>query len=120
MSQTLSALVRNRLRTYLESLPSRPTQAAIGEAIDRTQTWVSHYLSGRHDVDLDTLARLCAFLRVDLASLLTERGELRHTVDPSLAELLTLFESLTRKERETVLDIVRVLARRPAEKRARR
>jgi transcriptional regulator with XRE-family HTH domain len=120
MAQTLSALVRARLRAYLESLPSRPTQAVIGEAIGRTQTWVSHYLSGRHEVDLDTLARLCAFLRVDLASLLTERGEIRHTVDPSLAEVLTLFESLTDEERETVRDILRVLARRPAAKRARR
>lgn len=120
MAHTLSALVRTRLRAYLDGLPSRPTQAAIGDAIGRTQTWVSHYLSGRHDVDLDTLARLCAFLRIDLASLLTERGELRHTVDPSLAELLTLFESVTPEERDTVLDVLRVLARRPAAKRARR
>jgi transcriptional regulator with XRE-family HTH domain len=118
--QKLSTLTRARIRTYLESLPSRPTQKAIGDAIGRTQTWVSHYLSGRHDVDLDTLSRLCAFLRVDLSALVADRGELRHTVDRSVAELLTLFDSLTEAERETVLEILRALARRPSAKRARR
>lgn len=120
MTPTLDALVRERIRTYLRDLPSRPTQQAIGDAIGRTQTWVSQYLSGRHDIDLDTLAKLAAFMHMDLGSLLHDHGSPRLTLAPDFAEALTLLQSLTPEERATVLDVLRVLARRPATKRARR
>lgn len=115
----LAALVRSRIRTYLRDLPSRPTQQAIGDALGRTQTWVSQYLSGRHDIDLDTLAKLADFLHLDLVSLFRDHGP-RHTLAPDYAEALTLLQALTPDERATVLDVLRALARRPAQKRARR
>lgn len=115
----LSDHVRRRVRAHLDAMPARPTQAAIGRAVHRTQTWVSHYLSGRHDIDLDTLSKLCEFLQVDLPSLLQDEHT-RATLAPPYDEALTMLRALAQDERDTMIDVLRVLVRRPTAKRARR
>lgn len=124
MAQTaatsLQALVRTRIKERLAALPARPTQYAIAEALGLGQTWVSHYLSGRHDIDLDKLAAFAAFLRVDPATLVKDGGAIKHTVAPDIAEALTLFQALSEKERGIILETMRALTRPVSEKRARR
>jgi transcriptional regulator with XRE-family HTH domain len=119
MPSRLSALVRQRLRRHLDQLVARPTQKQLGDAIDRTQTWVSHYLSGRHDVDLDTLGHIAAFLDIDLGSLVTPDGDVRQQLPEPYAEAVTLLQAVTHEERDAVLDILRSLARKPSTRRAR-
>lgn len=115
---TVSQSVRQRLRNHLDALPSRPTQSAIGDALDRTQTWVSHYFSGRHDIDLDTLSNLCEFLHVDIRSLF--ESDDRQTLPAPYAEALTLLKSIAPAERDLIIDLLRQMARRPTKKRARK
>lgn len=120
MAAHISDLVRARLNAHLDALPTRPTQRSIGDAIGRTQTWVSHYLSGRHDCDLDTLAALAAFLNLDLSALVGPSGErLRTRLDPPLDELVMLFQSVPPDEREVILQLLRSLTRPIHQRRAR-
>lgn len=118
---TVNAHVRARLRAHLEAMPARPTQSSIGRAIDRTQTWVSHYFSGRHNIDIDTLAKLCDFLQVSLTAVLASDDD-AHTLTQPYAEAVTLMQAVAPDERELILDMLRALVRRPvsARKRARR
>lgn len=119
-SSSLNSLVRTRIKQHIAAMPARPTQRAIADALGLTQTWVSHYMSGRHDIDLDKLAAFAAFLRVDPASLVKDGGELKHTVKPDVAEALTLFQALSSDEREIILLTMRALVRPQSEKRARK
>lgn len=116
--QDLSAHVRQRIHEHLADLPVRPTQRAIGAAIRRTQTWVSHYLSGRHDIDLNTLGRLADFLGVTVPDLMAG-AQPRHDASPRLTEAITMLRSISDDEQDTVLDILRILARVPSTRRAR-
>lgn len=116
---TVSNHVRASVRAHLQAMPARPPQAAIGRAINRTQTWVSHYLSGRHDIDIDTLSRLCDFLQLDLPSLLSGDDN-RPRLDEPYAEAVTLMQAVSPDERELIVDMLRALVRRPTGKRARR
>jgi hypothetical protein len=120
-SRSLSDLVRRRLAAHLEGMPARPTQSAIADALGVTQTWVSHYFRGRHDVDLDTLAKLADFLGVRLESLVadSENAKAVSAHPAGFGEVWTLLQSVTPAERDVVRDVLRVVARRPASKRAR-
>jgi transcriptional regulator with XRE-family HTH domain len=119
--QHLDQYVRRRISTHLAAMPVRPTQEAIGEAIGHTQTWVSHYLNGRHDADLTTLHQLCDYIGLRLADILAEAaGEAPAKPDnPEESETLTLLRSITPAERRAQLEILRIIARRPSTKRAR-
>jgi len=118
MSLTLSESIRAAIKNYLDMLPRKPTQASIGRAVQRTQTWVSHYLSGRHDIDLNTLSRLCLFLDIKVADLLAD--SVAPKAERSLAsEASTLMQAISPEEQQAILDVLRALARKPAAKRAR-
>ena len=121
MPKSLSSLVRSRIQNALGSLPFRPTQSAIADALGVTQTWVSHYLRGRHEIDLDTLGKLCGYLGIRMGSLF-EGGDVvpLSTLPAGMAETWTLLQSITDDERDAVRDILRIMARRPSAKRARK
>lgn len=118
---TLDALVRRRLVACLDSITARPTQDAIGGQVGRTQTWVSHYLAGRIDADLDTLNRICDFIGIRLSTVIEEaiKGKTAAPKPPAAAEVQTLFAAITPEEQQIVIDVLATLARRPASKRAR-
>lgn len=116
----LSQRVRHRIRDHLDSLPAKPTQAALAETAGVTQSWISHYLHGRIDVDLDTLERLCQALQLDLSSLMGADSATRTTLPAQLAEPLALLQALTPAARETVLDLLREMTRPATKQRARR
>lgn len=116
----LSQRVRHRLRAYIDSLPAKPTQYALAERAGVTQSWVSHYLAGRHDADLDTLERFCIALQVDIASLMGPDGGARPSVPDEIAEPMALYQSLTPKGREVVLDLLRQMTRPATKQRARK
>lgn len=120
-ASSLDALVRRRLIAYLDAMTARPTQGAIGAQISRGQTWVSHYLAGRIDADLDTLNKICEFIGIRLSTVIDEalRGKTTAAKTPAAAQVQTLFASITPAEQQTVLDVLGTLARRPTNKRSR-
>lgn len=116
----LSARVRSRLRDHLDTMPAKPRQADVAEAVGMSQSWFSHYLHGRHEVDLDTLERLCTVLSVDLESLMRTNGAPESSLPPSVSEIATLFQALPAETQDTVRKLLRDLSRPKAQKRARR
>lgn len=116
---TLQSLVRHRLRQHLDGLPAKPTQASLADAIGVTQTWVSHYLHGRHDIDLDTLERLCNTLQLDLSTIVRRDGPVESTQPPELAEPVMLLQALPGDSRAVVIELLRELTRPTTQKRAR-
>lgn len=85
-----------------------------------SQSWFSHYLHGRHEVDLDTLDRLCSVLSIDLESLVRSSGTPETTLPPAVSEIVTLFQALPAETQDTVRKLLRDLSRPKAQKRARR
>ena len=116
----LSARVRHRLRDHLDRMPAKPTQQALAEAVGVTQSWISHYLHGRHEADLDTVEKLCQVLQLDLPSLVRPDGAAVTTLPAAVAEPVALLQALTPEAREMVLELLRELTRPAASKRARR
>lgn len=121
LASTLDALVRRRLAAYLDSMTARPTQDAIGAQISRTQTWVSHYLAGRTDADLDTLNKICDFIGIRLSTVIEDalKGKTAAPRPPAAVEVQTLFAAITPDEQKIVINVLATLARRPAAKRSR-
>lgn len=115
----LSARIRHRIRDHLDAMPAKPRQSSLAEAVGVTQSWVSHYLHGRHDIDLDTLEKLCDVLQLDLAALVKPDGQAKTTLRPELSELVALFQALAPDSQETVRQLLRELTRPAAQKRAR-
>ncbi len=117
MTTTTAQNIRRRIRDHLASLSTPPRQSDIGQAINRTQTWVSHYLSGRHDADVDTLIRLCDFLELDLCDLIHDRRPGAPTQGQQIA---TLINSLTPPEQGAIRAVIETMARPPASRRSRK
>ena len=53
MPQTLDEQARQRIRTWIQL--TGVTQKTLGERIGRNQAWMSRYLSGELNADLETL-----------------------------------------------------------------
>ncbi len=115
---TLDAHVRRRIKARLADLPAKPTQDAIGQALGKTQTWVSHNLAGDLDADFETAGRFCEFLGTTLSAEIKAGADAK-AKPTKQAEFNVLFSSITPDEQNTVMDILRTLARRPASRRAR-
>ncbi len=115
---TLDAHVRRRIKARLADLPAKPTQDAIGQALGKTQTWVSHYLAGDIDADFETAGRFCEFLGTSLSAEIKAGADAK-AKPTKQAEFSVLFSSITTEEQETILNILRTVARRPAKRRAR-
>lgn len=112
----LTSTIRRRLQDHLAAMPIKPRQIDIAAAVGKTQTWVSHYLAGRHDADLDTLDRLCQFFGLELWGLIQDRPAQPR---PELEELGTLYRSLSKPEQEALQGILRMMARPNRAQRAR-
>lgn len=115
----LSARIRARLREHLAAMPSRPTQQALADQMGATQSWVSHYLAGRHDADIDTLDRFAQAVQVDFASLVRPDGKPQSTLPREFAEPIVMLQAMTPEMRAHVIALMRELTRPSTQKRAR-
>lgn len=95
----LDDVARDRLRLWLGA--SEKTQASLATEIGRNQAWMTRYLDGQFDADLDTLQRIAVAFENTLACLLSLPGE---TMD---AEVLELFHALRPKGRDLALELLR-------------
>lgn len=77
----LDERARTRVKEWLSG--SGTTQTALADAIGRNQAWMSRYLDGEFDTDLDTLTKLASafqhslFELLDLSATDEERALLR-------------------------------------------
>lgn len=111
MSKPLQSLARSRLRMWLQS--DGRSQTNVAASIGRNQEWVSRFLTGKLDADVDTLQQLAAIFGHSLASLL------QVAVDPDEAKLIDAFRALSGPARVTAIEVVRAMAGRPPQRRGR-
>jgi len=63
-------LARERIKRWVTEAGLR--QKTFGKRIGKDQVWVSRYLAGKHNADLETLQRMAAVFHVTLDALLHE------------------------------------------------
>lgn len=97
----LDELARAKITAWREA--SGQTQTAFAEAIDRNQAWMSRYLDGEFDADLDTLERIAAHFGHTLFTLFDV------SAPSDEGALVDGYRQLTPKQRELVRGMVQGL-----------
>lgn len=90
---------RAKVAQWLQT--SKMTQTALAEGIGRNQAWMSRYLDGEFDTDLDTLEKLATAFNHSLFELL-DTGQ--HTTE---MEVIERWRALRPAGRKLVLDVLR-------------
>jgi transcriptional regulator with XRE-family HTH domain len=91
-------------------LQRRLSQAKLGRLINWAYQQVGKYESGEYDLRVTDLPRVATALNVTIDELLTVEPRLR----PEERELVDLFRASAPEDRQRLLEIARVLHRRPA------
>lgn len=110
-SPSLQATARKKLNEWISA--TGITQTQICEQIGRNQPWLSRYLAGGIDADIDTLAQMAKVFEQSLYALLSIPA------DPEEAEVMRLYRALRPKGREAVLQMLREMTRGHTSPRAR-
>lgn len=97
---TLQNIARAHVRRLIDG--HRVPMAAVSEAIGQKPNWVSRYLSGQFDADLDQLAAIAEFFKIRFSDLLNVPPP---TVDDG--ELWQLYGALPAEKQAVVLQVVR-------------
>jgi transcriptional regulator with XRE-family HTH domain len=100
----LNEVARVTIRRWVEA--TGVSQQAIAERLGRKQGWVSRYLRGDFNADLNTLAAFADLFEHTLASLLAV------PTDPVEAELLTLYRAADPGDRRNVIALLHSLTRK--------
>src|SRR4029077_2246017 len=87
MPLTLDELARGRIKAWISS--TGITQVNLGERISKNQAWMSRYLGGEFDADLETLQKMAKVFGHSLSALLDA------PTDPEEAKLLDAYRALT-------------------------
>lgn len=98
MAPTKSELVRIQIRQWIDS--TGITQVALAERIGRNQAWMSRYLKGEFDTDLETLEAMTRVFGHTLAAALNVPDE------PDEAGLVTKYRAATPEQRRLVHQIL--------------
>lgn len=98
MATPLQTLARTRIATWIKS--TGRTQADVAREIGKKQNWLSRYLGGKTDADVDTLQQLAAVFGHSLASLLQVNA------DPDEGALIEAFRALRGSARPTAIAAV--------------
>lgn len=94
----LDDIARQRIAAWLKA--SGKTQTALADAIGRNQAWMSRYLDGDFDADLDTLEKMARAHGHTLFHLLGVNA------DPAEDELLQQFRAIRPDARELLLKLL--------------
>jgi transcriptional regulator with XRE-family HTH domain len=100
-AQTLQALARARIKTWLSA--TGMTQTALAERIHRNQAWMSRYLSEDIDADVDTLQQMAAVFSQSIGALLDSPP------NPDEAKLIEAYRALKPETRPHILGLLRDL-----------
>lgn len=92
---TLDDIARDQIRHWIGS--TGITQVDLAARIGRNQAWLSRYLAGEFDTDLETLERMAGVFDHTLTTLLG-----LPKTDPEETEILRLYRGLTSPLRKTV------------------
>jgi len=90
---------RGRVTRWLAA--SQMTQTALAERIGRNQAWMSRYLDGEFDTDLETLDRLAQAFGHTIFELLDT------SADATEAEVIERWRALRPSGRKIVLEVLR-------------
>jgi transcriptional regulator with XRE-family HTH domain len=97
--QTLQQKARAQIRRWIAS--TGITQTALGDRIQRNQAWMSRYLGGDIDADLETLQQMAEVFNHSLISLL------QLPADPEEAELIAAYRALRPESRALALTLLK-------------
>jgi len=98
---SLDQQARERIKAWVAS--TGVTQTELAERVGRNQAWMSRYLKGEFDADLDTLAKIAACFGFTLIALLDLPR------DPHEARLVEEFRALPPRGRASLLDFLGTL-----------
>lgn len=101
---SLDDVAREQIRVWIGSMGI--TQAQLAAQIGRNQAWLSRYINGDFDADLDTLQEIAAVFGHTLTTLLGYPS-----ADPEEAQILKLYRALRRPLRLTVRVLLDELTR---------
>jgi transcriptional regulator with XRE-family HTH domain len=101
----LDDVARARILAWLRA--SGKTQADLGRDIGRNQSWMSRYLDGEFDADLDTLQRIAFAFDHTLTALLNVPG------DAPGDEAREHFNALRKQTRDLALSVLKDWANPP-------
>jgi len=105
-------MARERIRAWIAS--TGVTQTALAERIGRTQAWMSRYLGGDLDADLETLQKLARAFGQPLGALLDA------PTDPVEARVVQLFRALPVETRTIIVNLLEAWTRGRTGGRSRR
>jgi len=105
MPPTLQQIARAQIKRWIGS--TGITQTALGERIRRNQAWMSRYLGGDIDADLDTLDQIANVFGHRLTQLLDV------PTDPEEAALIAAYRALRAEVRPLALRILQEMTRVP-------
>jgi transcriptional regulator with XRE-family HTH domain len=103
MPISLQQTARFQIKRWIAS--TGITQTTLGERIRRNQAWMSRYLGGDIDADVDTLQQIAEVFGHTLAQLLDIPD------DPHEASLLAEYRALRAEVRPLAIQVLREMAR---------
>jgi transcriptional regulator with XRE-family HTH domain len=112
MPQTLDDLAREQIRKWIAS--TGITQMELALRIGRNQAWMSRYLAGSFDTDLETLQKMARVFGHSLTALLVV------PTDPDEEALVTSYRALPQEARGIALSLLQDWSRARARARSRR
>lgn len=95
----LDETARSRVKKWLAA--AEMTQTALAEKIGRNQAWMSRYLDGEFDADLETLDKIARAFEHTLFALLDEHANANE------AEVIERWRALKPSSRTLLLDVLR-------------
>jgi len=102
---TLQQLARSRIKLWLNTTGT--TQTALATHIGKKQAWLSRYLAGDYDADLETLNDIARAFGHTISALLNVPS------DPDHARLVDLYNALPADARRTVMTLLEQWGRPP-------
>ena len=98
---TIDQQARERIKAWVAS--TGVTQTELADRIGRNQAWMSRYLKGEFDADMETLQKIAGIFGFSLIALLNL------PTDPHEARLVEEFRALPPRGRASLLDFLAVL-----------
>lgn len=95
---SLDQQARDRIKAWIAS--TGVTQTELADRIGRNQAWMSRYLKGEFDADLETLQKIAQTFGFTLIALLDLPS------NPHEARLMEEFRALTPRGRSSLLDFL--------------
>lgn len=105
MPMSLDELARGRIKAWIAA--TGVTQGSLGERIGRNQAWMSRYLSGEYDADLETLQAMARVFGHSISALLES------PTDPDEAQLVEAYRGLRPAARALALQVLQDWSRGP-------